>query len=160
MPILNLSCAMKVAKFTKEEIADLTLCRYLQQSLPGGSMDMCRWLHSTPDPPTDPDRSQRHANCIITIPFPHHPEKTPRQCLLYWRRRSCQRCWRHWRHWHHWRCWHHWHQRLHLRWRCLRHHHKLLRRCPLCLHCRRCWRRQRRQRKRHLITNHIIANTT
>jgi hypothetical protein len=30
MPILDLFCAMKVAKFTKEEIADLTLRRYLQ----------------------------------------------------------------------------------------------------------------------------------
>jgi hypothetical protein len=35
-PVLGLSCAMRVAKFTEEEIADHSFCRYLQQSLPGG----------------------------------------------------------------------------------------------------------------------------
>ncbi len=38
---------MKVAKFTKEEIADLLLCRYLQRHLPGDSIEMSRWRHST-----------------------------------------------------------------------------------------------------------------
>jgi hypothetical protein len=40
-PILGLSCAMRVAKFTKEEIADLSFCRYLQGSLPGGLIQKC-----------------------------------------------------------------------------------------------------------------------
>jgi hypothetical protein len=53
-PILGLSCAMRVAKFTEEEIADLSFYRYLQQSLPGSLIQKCGELHSGPPPPVPP----------------------------------------------------------------------------------------------------------
>ncbi len=83
MPQILVSAAMKLAEYSNEEIAILSLRRFIQHALPGGSLKGLR-VHvarDVPPLPAPPDRTKQHQHCvnpnaIIGIkytPSIHHP---------------------------------------------------------------------------------------
>ena len=78
MPESSILNAMKQAKFTKEDIADLQIWRFLQRALPGGSITglkayIARLLPPPPDPTMAASPEDKVADRHQRKPPPHLP---------------------------------------------------------------------------------------
>ena len=78
MPESSILNAMKQAKFTKEDIADLQIWHFLQRALPGGSIKglkayIARLLPPPPDPTTAASPEDEVADRHQRKPPPHLP---------------------------------------------------------------------------------------
>jgi hypothetical protein len=67
MPDLKVPQAMLLARFSNEEVANLSLCRFIQQSLSGKMLKGLKAHVSgtLPPPPPQPDRGEWLHNCAI-----------------------------------------------------------------------------------------------
>jgi hypothetical protein len=67
MPDMKVPQAMLSARFSNKEVADLSLHRFIQQSLPGKTLKGLKVhvLGPLPPPPPQPDRGERLCNCTI-----------------------------------------------------------------------------------------------
>ena len=68
-PDLKVPQAMKLTNFFVEEVADLSLRCFIQQSLPGKTLKglKAHVLGSLPPPPPQPDRAKQRLNCNIDL---------------------------------------------------------------------------------------------
>ncbi len=66
MPDLKVPQAMLLARFSNEEVANLSLHWFIQRSLPGKTLKGLKAQVSGPlSPPPQPDRGERLCNCAI-----------------------------------------------------------------------------------------------
>ena len=66
-PDMKVPAAMKLTNFSVEEVANLSLRRFIQRSLPGKTLEglKAHALASLPPPPPQPDRAERRLNRAI-----------------------------------------------------------------------------------------------
>jgi hypothetical protein len=75
LPHLSIPDAMKLAKYSDEEVSNRTLQRFLQRALPGGSINMVRAILAGEAAP--PNRSEQHQRLVIEHTPPPFERSTP-----------------------------------------------------------------------------------